>query len=108
MSKHINLLLKLVEIMVGRGFAETEEGGHDLGLIWYYQGYVTYNGVVYSVRYYTGKYNGESPTIEMSLPDGVGAEFTFDATEKTPVSLSIHRAFEETFTSVHPDHKETK
>ncbi|AGG58216.1 hypothetical protein VPDG_00055 [Vibrio phage henriette 12B8] len=97
MSKHINLLLKIVEIIVSRGFAETEEGGHDLGLIWYYQGIMQYNGTEYRVRYYTGKYNGEVPTVELYTDEEIA--YTFNSSEKCPISISMHRAFDETFQS---------
>lgn len=95
MSKHMNMLLKIVEIMVSKGFPETQEGGYELGLVWHYQGLVTYNGVQYNARYYTGQYSNETPGVELYTDEG--RAFAFDSSEKCPISIAMHRAFEETF-----------
>ncbi len=95
MSKHMNMLLQIVEIMVSKGFAETQEGGHELGLVWYYQGLVEYNGVKYNARYYTGQYSNETPGVELYTDSG--REYAFDTSEKCQISIAMLRAFKETF-----------
>ncbi|AUS02001.1 hypothetical protein NVP3058O_083 [Vibrio phage 3.058.O._10N.286.46.B8] len=98
MSKHINLLLKIVEIIVSRGFAETREGcgGCDMGVVLHYRGTVVYNNIEYRARYYTGR-SGEIPCVE--LYTGREIAYTFNSSEKCPISISMHRAFNETFQS---------
>ena len=95
MSKHTNMLLQIVELMVSKGFAETQEGGHELGLVWYYQGLVEYNGTKYNARYYTGQYSNEAPGVELYTDEG--RAFAFDSSEKCPISIAMLRAFKETF-----------
>lgn len=97
MSKHTNMLLKIVEIMVSKGFPETREGGGgcDMGVVLHYNGIVTYNEIEYSARYYTGRYERNQPCVELYTKDAIA--FTFDASEKCPISIAMHRAFEETF-----------
>lgn len=100
MSKHINLLLKIVEIIVSRGFAETREGG-----VLCYRGTVLYNCIEYRVRYNTGRNNGGVPTVDLYTDDEI--MYTFNSSEKCPISISMHRAFEVTFISTHRAFDET-
>lgn len=108
-SKHINFLMRVIEIIVSQGTPETREGcgGVDMGVVLHYQGYVEHNGALYSARYYTGR-GGETPCVELYHTDKVGIAYTFNGTEKTPISAAMFRSFNDTFTKDKPEAGEHK
>lgn len=108
MSKHINFLLQIVEIMVSEGAPETREGcgGYDTGHALHYEGTITFNGEEYKARYYTGRSDnglGYSTNPYVELYNDNQIAYRFDSTEKTPISIAMHRAFAETFTKTKPE-----
>lgn len=108
-SKHINFLMRVIEIIVSQGTPETREGcgGVDMGVVLHYQGYVDHNGSVYNVRYYTGRYEGP-PCIELYDVDKSIRAYVFDGTEKTPISAAMFSSFDKTFTKTKPEAGEPK
>lgn len=50
-KEHINSMIRICALMATKA---TPVIGGDGENVWYYSGYVNYNGTIYNVRYYTG------------------------------------------------------